>query len=234
MAQPLLLRPDMIASTSKLGDIAAANPAATRVFLRHELDFCCGGQRSLAEACERAGLDPDLIAAEIAAEAERPGDQRWESRPLADLADHIEERFHAALRRDVPPLIEAARKVERVHAAKPAVPAGLTEHLSRFWTELQAHMNKEESILFPLIRRGDRGQSAYMPVRVMQHEHDSHAGDLTKIRELTGDLAPPPHACATWRALYDGLAHLEAELMEHIHLENNILFLRAVRGGDSP
>jgi regulator of cell morphogenesis and NO signaling len=81
-----------------------------------------------------------------------------------------------------------------------------------------------------MLRRGARGQQVYMPVRVMETEHDGHRIALKLIRELTGDLEAPPHACATWRALYDGLAALEADLMQHIHLENNILFARATRG----
>lgn len=218
--------------TTSLGDLAAANPSATRVFLRHRLDFCCGGRRSLAEACERAGLDPAAIVAELEQEARRgETSPRWEQRSQAELADHIESHYHAALRRDLPPLIEAARKVERVHAQKPAVPAGLADVLTEFFDEMQSHMGKEEKILFPMIRRGARGEAVYMPVRVMESEHDAHAEQLVKIRELTDDLRLPAHACATWTALYHGLETVEADLMQHIHLENNILFSRATREG---
>ena len=218
------------ATTTSLGDLAAANPSATRVFLRHRLDFCCGGRRSLAEACRVAGLNPTAIIAELEQEARR-GDQAptWEQRPQAELADHIESHYHAALRRDLPPLIEAARKVERVHAQKPGVPSGLAAVLMEFFAEMQSHMGKEEKILFPMIRRGERGESVYMPVRVMEGEHDSHREQLARIRELTDDLRLPAHACATWTALYHGLETVEAELMQHIHLENNILFSRATR-----
>jgi regulator of cell morphogenesis and NO signaling len=222
----------MQTTTTSLGDLARAQPSATRVFLRHKLDFCCGGRRSLAEACELAGLDPVAIAAELEQEAQR-GDStpRWEQRPQTELADHIESYYHAGLRRDLPPLIEAARKVERVHAAKPAVPAGLCDVLTEFFDDMQQHMRKEEMILFPMIRRGARGEAVYMPVRMMESEHDEHAVKLARIRELTGDLVTPPHACATWRALYNGLLAVEADLMQHIHLENNILFSRATREG---
>lgn len=222
----------MPATNQTLGDIAAANPSATRVFLRHKLDFCCGGQRTLGDACEQANLDAGQIADEIRQEAARSDDlDSWDTRPLGDVADHIEVHYHAALRRDVPPLIDAARRVERVHAKKPAVPAGLAEHLTGFWTEMQSHMHKEEMALFPLIRRGGRGQAVYMPVRTMQQEHDQHSRSLARIRELTGNLEIPADACGTWTALYQGLARLEEELMQHIHLENNVLFLRAARSG---
>lgn len=211
-----------------LGELATSNPAATRVFLRHKLDFCCGGRRSLSDACRAAGLDADAIAAELEREAtpEAPV-ARAELQPQCELADHIESRYHAALRRDLPPLIEAARKVERVHAQKPDVPAGLADVLADFFSEMQQHMAKEENILFPMIRRGAPGNVVAMPVSVLEREHDTHGEYLARIRALTGDLVVPPHACATWRALYDGLATVEADLMQHIHLENNVLFARA-------
>ncbi len=216
--------------TTSLGELARANPSATRVFLRHRLDFCCGGRRSLADACALAGLDAAEIAAELAREATR-GDaaESWDRRPQAELADHIEHHYHAALRRDLPPLIDAARKVERVHADKPGVPAGLAEVLTTFFTEMQSHMAKEEQVLFPLIRRGVTGAAVVMPVRVLETEHDSHGAYLAQVRALTTDLQLPPRACATWTALYNGLTTIEAELMQHIHLENNILFARALR-----
>lgn len=215
-------------ATTTLGELASTHPAAARVFLRHHLDFCCGGKRSLAEACRAADLDPGAILDELDREAcgGEPAPS-WADRPLDEIADHIEEHYHTALRRDLPPLIAAARRVERVHAAKPEVPAGLADLLERFYQEMQDHMTKEEAILFPMIRRGARGDAVYMPVRVMEAEHDDHGRQLARIRELTGDLQPPAVACTTWRALYSGLEALEAELMQHIHLENSVLFPRA-------
>ncbi len=213
-----------------LGELAR-QPSAARVFLRHRLDFCCGGRRSLREACAAAGLDAGQIAAELDDAAATPDEApRWEERPLAALTDHIVARFHDALRRDVPPLLEAARKVERVHAGKPAVPVGLADALAAFWDEMQLHMMKEERVLFPMLRAGVVGGRVAGPVHVMEHEHDQHAAHLARLRTLGGDRVPPAHACATWRALYQGLAHLEEELMLHIHLENHVLFPRARAG----
>lgn len=211
-----------------LADIARRQPSATRVFMRHHLDFCCGGRRTLAEACARAGLDAAAIERELAAEAATPTDVTWELKPQAELIDHIIAHYHDALRRDLPPLIAAARKVERVHADKPAVPSGLADELDVFWAEMQSHMLKEEQVLFPMLGRGVRGPHVHMPVRVMEDEHDAHGEHLARIRELAFDFAAPEHACATWRALYNGLEHLEQELMQHIHLENNVLFPRAL------
>lgn len=211
-----------------IGDIARDQPSSTRVFLRHKLDFCCGGRRTLREACSKAGLDADEVVAELAREGVTPRDERWESRSSNDLVDHILARYHEPLRRDVPPLIDAARKVERVHGDKPLAPLGLTDVLVEMWSALQQHMLKEERVLFPMLRAGLCGPQVFMPVRVMEHEHDEHGVQLARIRQLTNDLVIPPHACATWTALYQNLRTLEAELMEHIHLENNVLFPRAI------
>lgn len=211
-----------------LGDLAASHPTAPQVFLRHRLDFCCGGKRTLADACAKAGLDAQQVLAELAAAAERDGEAtRWDRASLSALADHIESHYHAELRRDLPALIEAARRVERVHADKPDVPAGLAAALDDFFAEMQDHMMKEERLLFPMIRRGACGEAVYMPVRVMESEHDAHGRRLAQLRALTRDHVAPAYACVTWRALYDGLRRLEDELMQHIHLENNILFARA-------
>jgi regulator of cell morphogenesis and NO signaling len=213
-----------------LGELATGLPAATRVFLRHHLDFCCRGTMTLAQACEAAALDPAMVESELAAEAARGDDAaRWERRTPAEIAEHIESHYHVALRRDVPSLIAAARKVERVHAAKPQVPTGLADELQQFWDEMQSHMRKEEEILFPMLRRGIPGAMAEPPIRVMEREHEEHGERLTRIRELTGGMQAPAHACATWRALYEGLTHLEADLMLHIHLENHVLFAQALR-----
>lgn len=216
--------------TQTLGDLVRMKPAATRVLWRHRLDFCCGGQRTLAHACEKAGLDAVAIAREIELEAARDDDETsWDGRSQAELADHIEARYHARLREDFPLLIKASRKVEKVHAGKPDVPVGLGDLLESLWDELQDHMAREEKVLFPMIRQGARGEQVYMPVRVLEQEHNLHGEGLARIRQLTGDLTVPAHACATWMALYRGLENLEQDLMQHVHLENNILFSRAVR-----
>lgn len=144
-----------------------------------------------------------------------------------DLVAHIVDHYHEALRRDMPPLIAAAREVERVHAGKPDVPAGLADVLDDFWSAMQQHMLKEEQVLFPMLARGACGSQVYMPVRVMEHEHDEHAVCIARIRALTAHYASPPQACATWRALYDGLAAMDQALVQHVDLENTVLFPRA-------
>lgn len=215
-----------------LHEIVTTSPEAADVLVRHGLDFCCRGQRTLGEACREAGLDPAQVAAELAAAgADAPAPQSWRTRPLAELVDHIVDRYHRALRQDLPALLELARRVETVHADKPTRPAGLAAHLEQVWAAVASHLDKEERILFPLIRTG-RGAMAHMPIRVMMQEHEDHGENLRRTRELTGGLIAPPEACEAWRKLYDGLLRLESELMQHIHLENYVLFPRAleVRG----
>ena len=212
-----------------LADIATRLPGAARVLERHRLDFCCRGQRSLEDACAERALDPAVVAAEIAAAAPPPDAVRWDEAPLDALVAHIVDRYHARLRDDVSRLAEMAAKVERVHAAKPSCPVGLAKHLATMDAAVQEHLDKEEGILFPMIVSG-RGAQAHMPIRVMLQEHDDHGAALARTRALTADLVAPPEACATWRALYLGLAELEADLHAHIHLENYVLFPRALHG----
>ncbi len=218
----------MIDVNDTLGQLATSHPAATHVFLRHRLDFCCGGRQKLADACLAAGLDPTQVIAEIAAEGSPRESECWDTRPLSELIDFILVRYHEPLRADLPPLIEAAKKVERVHANKPGCPHGLAKHLEQLDTEVRQHLAKEEQVLFPAIQSGSRGAHIQMPIRVMMQEHDDHGANLRHLRELATDFQPPLEACATWRALYAGLDKLESELMEHIHLENNVLFPRAL------
>jgi len=215
--------------TSKtLADLATTYPAASRIFHRLGLDYCCGGQRTLNEACQAGRLDPAEILAEIQSENPQAGaPQGWPERPLAELADFIEARYHADLRRELPELIALAEKVEARHADKPTRPQGLAAHLKQVHGAVLDHLMKEERILFPMIRAG-RGSQAAGPVQVMEHEHKDHAANLRRIRELAHDLNPPAEACTSWKALYLRLARLEADLMEHIHLENNVLFPRAL------
>jgi regulator of cell morphogenesis and NO signaling len=213
-----------------VGELASTLPGAARVVHRHGLDFCCGGHVSLGEACAAAGLDVESVIAEIQDEAARPGQfERWDARPLPEVIDHILEHFHEPHRRELPRLLAMARKVEEVHAQKGTCPHGLAEHVERMGEEMELHMQKEEQVLFPLLRSG-QGRTAAAPIQVMEQEHREHGRNLERLRELTNDYTPPPEACGTWNALYLGLAELERELMEHIHTENNILFPRALGG----
>lgn len=218
------IRPD-----TTLADLATTRAGASRVFHRHGLDFCCHGRISLAKACEEHKLDVEALLAELRAEEERTKDfEPWDERALPLVVEHLLVHYHQRHREELPRLIFAARKVEAVHGEKPSCPKGLAAHLERISEELEDHMQKEEQVLFPMVLSG-RGAMAAMPVQVLEMEHNDHARNLQRSRALAHDFIPPPEACGTWRALYLGLEELERELMQHIHLENNVLFPRALR-----
>lgn len=221
-------------SERTLADLALASPTATRVFHRHGLDFCCGGRESLADSCQKAGLDVAQVSAELDAEAASTaasaGSERsWADAPLHDLIEHLLGHFHADHREELPRLIAMAHKVESVHGDKPNCPRGLARHLESMMESLEDHMQKEEEILFPAIEAG-RGPETGTPVRVMESEHRDHGRNLERMSELAHGYEPPPEACNTWKALYLGLRQLQEDLMQHIHLENHILFPRALTG----
>ena len=219
----------MTTTTQTLADLALSHPAASRVFRLHRLDFCCGGKRSIVDACEQRGLDADAILREIQANDDRESNVDWREQPLSQLVEHILANFHEAHRRELPDLIELARKVERVHADKESVPAGLAEHLVAMRFALEIHMQKEEQILFPAILNG-QGIQMRGPTMQMEREHDEHAANLQRLRELASDFLPPAEACTSWRALFLRCEQLEADIMAHIHLENHVLFPRALSG----
>ncbi|ENZ3705848.1 TPA: iron-sulfur cluster repair protein YtfE [Serratia marcescens] len=213
-----------------LGALAIAIPRASRLFRQHQLDFCCGGRQSLARAAERKGLDIDQLENALAALAATPEQSRdWRTAPLGEVIDYILPRFHQRHREQLAELVLMAEKVERVHGDKPSCPRGLAKQLNLIHLDLENHMMKEEQILFPLIKQG-MGPQAAGPISVMEHEHDEAGEQLEVVKFLTDNVTPPEGACTTWRALYTGIDEFIGDLMEHISLENNLLFPRALRG----
>jgi len=220
----------MIQSDSIVGQLAAEHPLATRVFHRHGIDFCCDGGRKLQEACAAQGVDTGMVLEEIRKELSNTTipEERWGQAPLEDLVQHILVAYHGPLKEELPRLESMARKVLEVHGDKdPETLSEVVEVYAGLKAELSQHMVKEEQILFPMIEQG-QGAMAGGPVSAMKHEHDSAGAALRRLRELTKDYQVPPGACNTWRALWHGLAALEESLHQHIHLENNILFPRAL------
>lgn len=216
--------------TTPVGLIAAELPLATRVFARHGIDFCCGGGLPIGEVCEKKGLDAEAVLREIEAEVSTTQDDvtRWTEAPLSDLVDHIVDTFHRPLEEELPRLEFMVRKVNRVHGDKSpeALPA-LVDTFVRLKAELEDHMGKEEDVLFPAIKSG-KGATAAGPMAIMEDEHLAAGEALARIRTLTEDFRVPDGACNTWRALWHGLEALEKTMHIHIHLENNILFPRAL------
>jgi regulator of cell morphogenesis and NO signaling len=204
-----------------LGNIAVHLPGATAVFRALKLDFCCNGNVSLRQAAQDKNLDLNQLVGQLAAL------EHTEALPeeiSADaLIDHILTRYHDVHRAQLPELIRMAHRVETVHQANPHVPAGLADLLETIQQEMLDHMGKEETILFPILKSGGNplvGQ----PIGMMRAEHISHGEALDRVNALTNDATPPPGACNTWRALYTGIAQFNDDLVNHIHLENNVLF----------
>jgi regulator of cell morphogenesis and NO signaling len=207
-----------------LADIAASLPGATALFREEKLDFCCGGKVSLADAMAARQKDPAPLTARLAAleATAEPGDGPEDTDGLIDM---ILTRFHETHRREIPELVKLARRVEAVHRDVPSVPVGLADLLQHIGKELESHMQKEEQILFPMMRSGGHPMIDG-PISVMLVEHEDHGANLRRLEALTNDFTPPAEACTTWRALYTGARKLTDDVMEHIHTENNILFPR--------
>lgn len=210
-----------------VGRLAREIPGATRVFSEHNLDFCCGGQRTLRELLAEKGIDPDGILTALAALAAEPEDGiRWDGKPVGDLIRHILDRYHARHREQLPELIRLAARVEQVHGDRPQCPQGLATLLQEMHQEMESHMLKEEQVLFPMLSAA-LYHPALRPISMMRFEHDQHGVALARLMQLTDDLHAPAGACTTWRALYTGLRQFRDDLMQHIHLENNVLFANA-------
>ena len=200
-----------ITERTTVATIASTLPSSIRVFQWHGIDFCCGGKTPLATACREHGIPfADLVSA-IEASALAPSDERdWNAETLHLLIDHIIATYHDALRKELPRLESMAAKVARTHGLSAEHLARLEAIVSELSAELRSHMFKEERVLFPAIRTIEEGSA--------------HPG----IRAITNSYVPPPWACETFRALYCGLSELEAAMHIHVHLENNVLFPRAL------
>ncbi len=219
-----------ITATDHVGALAARIPSAAKIFYERGIDFCCGGDLTLDDACADANQPTVLVIDELEKAATRYDDSEiaWEGVPLTDLIGFIEQTFHEPLKEALPRLREWADAVVTAHGDHTDEPVHrLRDVVHELADELTAHMAKEEQVLFPWIRAGN-GRNAGGPIRVMHAEHDAAGRQLALIRFLTRNFSAPDEACATWRALYTELEQLDEELRHHIHLENNVLFPRAL------
>lgn len=217
-----------------IGEVAAAHPAATRVFERHRLDYCCAGKRPFVRACEESGLEPQAVMAEVMdAELSSPSPEpSWEGRPSQELVDHIVATYHDHLREELPRLEALTAKVLEAHGdTNGPLLQDLHDTFVALRAELFDHMAKEEDAAFPMAVRGENGPLAEL-LAVLEEEHDGANEALGRLRAMTNAYSPPPNACPTWRSLYQGLAALEEMMHRHIHLENNVLFPQALAGPD--
>ena len=226
-----------IAIEKTVGQLVAEQPARSRVFEKAGIDYCCGGKKPLGQACAEKGIDTDALVREIEAlDAAAPAPEvDWTQESLAKLCDHVQHTHHDYLKESLPRLTWLTEKVANAHGDRDFRLAQLAAVFHAFRQELEAHMMKEEMVLFPLIRRMESAGtlahshcgSVQNPIRVMLMEHDDAGEALAKMRALTDDFTPPQTACNTYRAMLNVLAELEADMHQHVHKENNILFPRA-------
>jgi regulator of cell morphogenesis and NO signaling len=234
----------MITPSTTLAEIASTTPALTRELERLGLDYCCGGKRSLAEACQEQQLDPEVVIAELTAHpvsAEPPAN--WISLAPAELVDHLEATHHRYLKDALPRLTELATKVSRVHGEAHSELIRVADLVNALRADLEPHLRKEEEVLFPMIRSLATAStqpsfhcgSIANPIAVMEQEHvavgalleQEHVAVgalLEQLRALTNGYQAPAGTCASTRALMEGLAELEADTHLHVHKENNHLF----------
>ena len=224
-------------------DLAVENPAATRVFEKFGIDYCCGGGKSLREACQAAHVAPDKLVELLQAAGQsrsRNGNKDWKSESLADLIDHIVETHHAYTREELDRLEPLLAKVCSVHGQRHPELLSIRRLFGGLSQELTMHMMKEEQVLFPYITRMEEAVlerrpvvppmfgTVQNPVQMMMHEHDDAGQALHEMRGLSAGYTVPQDACVSFQTLYRALDEFERDLHQHIHLENNILFPRVV------
>lgn len=221
---------------STVAQWAVSQPGALAVFAKHNIDFCCGGDLTLEEACIGMGLHPESIKSEI---LKNPRDMPSASlRPMewssSFLIDYIIQNHHVFVKNSIPKILDMLDKACRAHGKDDIDLLSVREFFIELAEELISHMEKEEVILFPAIKRMENLEDddlkkharVLAPISLMEHEHDVAGGILKSIRSLSNQYTPPKHACATYKLAYQNLHDFDNDLMQHIHLENNILFER--------
>lgn len=219
-----------------LGDLVAERPSRARVLERLGLDYCCHGDRSLADASSSSGLDAGRVAEALAA-VEDDGDAHAERLGPVPLVDHLLATHHAYLHEELPLIDALAAKVRDVHGGRHPELAEVARLVTALRHDLEPHLAKEEQVLFPAIRRLAEGPvelpfgSIANPIRVMAVEHEGAGELLAELRAATSGYVVPDDGCASYRSLYGRLEALEADTFRHIHLENNVLFPAVLGAG---
>jgi regulator of cell morphogenesis and NO signaling len=228
--------------TQTVREIALEQPHSIRVFESFGIDYCCGGRKPLAEACteRQIAVDDVLAALEAASASTAPLPVDWSQARLGALIEHIVATHHAYVKRELPRLAELAQKVVNRHGETQAHLPAMQKLLAQLDEELIHHLGKEEHVLFPyiaklegaLISGGAPPEACFgditHPIAMMTSEHDAAGVLLAELRRLSDNFTTPVEACPTYHAYYDGLKEFEQDLHQHIHLENNVLFPRAI------
>ncbi|WP_185289617.1 iron-sulfur cluster repair di-iron protein [Chryseobacterium lactis] len=232
----------MNVKTDFIGNMVAEDFRAAAIFKRHGIDFCCKGGRTIEEAYHNKKLDPEKIYAELEA---LPGNEGssidFNSWPLDLLADYIEKTHHRYVEEKTPVLQAFLDKLCKVHGGRHAELFEINTLFNESAHDLATHMKKEELILFPFVRNMMKAKisgqplpqatfgTVENPVHMMEHEHTAEGERFRKIAEMTNEYTPPADACNTYKVAFAMLQDFENDLHKHIHLENNILFPKAIR-----
>lgn len=225
----------MIDQDTSLGQLVAANPARAETFERLRLDYCCSGGQTLAQACERRGLDPETVSRMLEAlespslDGRRLEQNDWRRASIAELCDHIVTAHHDRLRAELPRIEELLVTVVRVHGAQHHELHDLLRLFKSLRQELEAHIETEERVVFPACRAAEAGGAAVAEdvLALHEQEHEDTGDALVALRELAHDYDPAGALCGTHRRLLEAVHQLELDLHQHIHEENNVLFPRA-------
>ena len=223
---------------TRVCDLVTSIPARGGVLSKYNLDFCCGGEETLSQACELRGIAIEDVIRDIEYIDLKRGESRkgeFDAMSATELCDHIESNHHEFLKQHLPIVAQHANKVALVHGEREPYLKEIASVFTELKNELEPHMLKEEQILFPLIRQLDGSTtlpeshcgSVRNPIRAMFNEHHAAGQALAKLSELTNSYTPPMHACNTYRALFGELALLEKDTHDHIHKENHVLFVKA-------
>jgi regulator of cell morphogenesis and NO signaling len=233
-----------IHSTNTVGELAVAIPGATRVFETLGIDYCCGGNRTLDEVCRISNLAIEQVIGSLTQvdqsipANQQPGD--WQQTSLVALLTYIVDMHHVFTRKELTRLEALINKVCSVHGQNHPELLKLETLFQTIKADLLPHMLKEEQVLFPYIEQLEKAVSdsqpvprpffgtVQNPVRMMMFEHDTVGEILAEMREVTHNYTVPPEGCMSYRTLYQALQDLEYDLHQHIHLENNLLFPRAI------
>ncbi|KAB1231277.1 iron-sulfur cluster repair di-iron protein [Chryseobacterium viscerum] len=228
--------------TDFIGNMVAEDFRTAAIFKRHGIDFCCKGGRTIEEACSNKKLPPEKIYEELEALPKNEGASiDFNSWPLDLLADYIEKTHHRYVEEKTPVLQAFLEKLCKVHGERHPELFEINTLFNESAHDLAAHMKKEELILFPFVRNmmkakisgGSLQQPVFgtveNPVHMMQHEHTVEGDRFRKIAEITDEYLPPADACNTYKVAFAMLQDFENDLHKHIHLENNILFPKAIR-----
>lgn len=221
-----------------IGELVAQKPGRSKVFETFGLDYCCGGNKTVTQACQEKGIDPKTVLGVLKMLEDRSSDSSerdWSQASMAELCSNIEHTHHAYLKRDLPRLGMLVAKVANVHGANHPYLVQVRDTFIKLKKEFEEHMVKEERMMFPLCRMletADKLPENYAtelddPIKELVHEHTATGEDLAIIRRLTDDYKLPPDACNSYRAMFEGLQELEHDTHRHVHKENSILFPRA-------